>query len=322
MTVENYDFLEDHLDRLMKKKNYLRQAELDQQEFCPPEHQLLGISGPSRIRIHEDYYLSYGQIMALSGDFYGNPEEIIQDAEENIRAIMRLYKIADEEEASVVDQLRHLIQNTPRYLKLAYWNFDHFRPDSVSAYKLWHQQAINIAREAYQLLGKLGEKDSLVENKVHLAYLYNAFADHFLTDSFTAGHIRVPRKELYQQSRHVVGGLRAKSMHDEDNKYGIWVKNGQGKTWLAFGDDDLTKSQEHQDFVMAAVAASLADIRNALKGEKVREDWMELIPDPLDWKKGMKPGSDEWQQQSAENPQNYEPMFYVDNDGKIIGREE
>ena len=70
------------------------------------------------------------------------------------------------------------------YLDLARISWDHFGQDARTTYNAGHRAAIDVALE--------GGNDNLV-----LVYAMNAFADHFLEDSFSAGHLRTPRRLLH-----------------------------------------------------------------------------------------------------------------------------
>ncbi|KAL9978936.1 hypothetical protein ACROYT_G016520 [Oculina patagonica] len=121
-----------------------------------------------------------------------------------------------------------------RMLKLAENNHDHFLPYSKDAYLTGHQLAMDKAREASKYDG--------YERKVllHEAYSLDAFACHFLTDSFASGHTRTPRIELRKNATPAkVGDLLSKFMHDEDGKYGLRVTNARGDKWVAYGDGML-----------------------------------------------------------------------------------
>ena len=73
-----------------------------------------------------------------------------------------------------------------RKLELTENNYDHFLPYAKDAYLTGHQLAIQKAREAseYPLDPELRKK------VLHEAFSMEAFACHFLTDSFASGHIR------------------------------------------------------------------------------------------------------------------------------------
>ena len=84
-----------------------------------------------------------------------------------------------------------------RMLNLATKNYDHFQPQAMEAYLVGHQLAIEKAREAARETNAENKKRKLME-----AYSMDAFASHFLTDSFSGGHIRLEYqlfKSLYVQ---------------------------------------------------------------------------------------------------------------------------
>lgn len=76
----------------------------------------------------------------------------------------------------------------PSYGGLAKMNWYHFGGDAQLAYTAGHLVAINVAFKG-------GSQSNL-----ELAYAMNAFADHFLQDLFSAGHIRTPRRALHASS--------------------------------------------------------------------------------------------------------------------------
>lgn len=71
-----------------------------------------------------------------------------------------------------------------RMLELAENNHDHFLPYAKDAYLTGHQLALEKAREASKYDKKEGK------GVLHEAFSLDAFACHFLTDSFASGHIR------------------------------------------------------------------------------------------------------------------------------------
>jgi hypothetical protein len=64
---------------------------------------------------------------------------------------------------------------------LALHNIDHFGAEARLTYNAGHTLALDVASQG----------------DLQKAYAINAFADHYLQDSFAAGHIRVPRSALY-----------------------------------------------------------------------------------------------------------------------------
>ncbi|MEA5671067.1 phospholipase [Pseudomonas sp. MH2] len=222
--------------------------------------------------------LTYGQVVALGGDFYGVPERPIADGATPAERIERFLQAFDslarlpasraeaqdilaimQEEISAANRAikdgRHPheaydalgdslsarwnritgggsvasdLLPLGRYLKLAASNWDHFGRSALLAYQAGHGAALQQALRA---------RDSGDERDLQLAYAMNAFADHFLTDLFSAGHLRVPRKALADTvTPSDIGSLVSRFMHDEDSKYGLRVRNAEGEQWRAYGD--------------------------------------------------------------------------------------
>lgn len=222
--------------------------------------------------------LSYGQIVALGGDFYGVPDRPIADgatAEERVQRFAAAFDSlavlpASKEEAQKIlavmqreiaaanqaiqdgrqpheayDQLGDTLSEEwnritgggsfatalfplGRYLKLAASNWDHFGEWALLAYQAGHTAALRQAVKA---------RNSGLDVDLELAYAMNAFADHFLTDLFSSGHVRVPRKAIKDNVTPAdLGSLISRFMHDEDSKYGLVLRNAQGDTWRGYGD--------------------------------------------------------------------------------------
>lgn len=170
-------------------------------------------------------HLTYGQINGLGGDFYGTKNPISdgtsQEAQsERFSAAYRklAYKSSRQPNEAVeilrvlraeVDAVNHALQDgedpskaystlpdttakferitlgrpsdEPGYLGLAAINWDHFGADARTSYNAGHLTALRVAAE--------GDLEG--------AYAMNAFADHFLEGSFSAGHLRTPRRLLH-----------------------------------------------------------------------------------------------------------------------------
>jgi hypothetical protein len=177
--------------------------------------------------------VTYGQISALGGDFFAYKEPICfgKDAKEQIqrfelgfatlakkpsaKALAEGFMDTKKDEVAVVEKasqpgadvsavdtyydsftakyieemktvLRGLFGDQEKgYLGLALLNLDHFGADARTAYNAGHTAALRTAAS--------GKTPKNLED----AYAMNAFADHFLQDSFAAGHLRVPRRKLY-----------------------------------------------------------------------------------------------------------------------------
>lgn len=168
-----------------------------------------------------------------------------------------------------------------RYLRLAAENFDHFGRMAWAAYEAGHRVAREQAAEARKRSGD--EAAAMLDT----AYAMNAFADHFLTDLFSAGHLRVPRKELYDALSGIgdlglaFSGPLVRGMHNEDGWNGLTVRNGAGVEWVAFGDTRLldSVSAKNRAQVVQAVQASVDDVWAAFNGRMVPSSAQGLVPD-------------------------------------------
>ncbi|TPG81457.1 phospholipase [Pseudomonas arsenicoxydans] len=234
----------------------------------------------SQVELHltNGLALTYGQVVALGGDFYGIPDQPISEgatAADRIKRFSNAFNSlavlpASNAEAKLIlgvmqkeiAAVKQAIQDGKqpheaydalgdtlseewnritgggsfvsalfplgRYLKLAANNTDHFAEGALAAYIAGHTAAVQQAALA---------KNSGDAKLLEIAYAMNAFADHYLTDLFSAGHLRVPRKQLAAVvTPSDLGSLITRFMHDEDSKFGLNVRNGNGDQWRAYGD--------------------------------------------------------------------------------------
>jgi len=218
-------------------------------------------------RRRTDDRLSYGELVALSGDFYGSPNAFYDEEpaalpwlwEDNDLSDLR--EIFAEELAWIEARQRgrggeaypdnnlRMAWNAKSYIELALDNTAHFGWHNVLAYARHHETALDLARRAH------GHEDDTWRRGL----LTNAFADHFLTDGFAAGHVRVPRAEIRAwgerrgYSEKLVGAL-SKLLHDQDGHVsslhsaeeagreqtdGLRVTNAAGASWFTFCDGQL-----------------------------------------------------------------------------------
>ncbi|MGB8843345.1 MAG: hypothetical protein WCC64_19995 [Aliidongia sp.] len=259
--------------------------------------------------------LTYGQIVALGGDFYGDPGRPIADGsspEDRIARFTNDFNTlamlpASKDEATQIlavmqteidavnaaiaegrdphvayealgDSLsdRWAMIIGKRYLALAVSNWDHFGEWAVLAYKAGHAAALRQAIAAHAGGGR---------GALELAYAMNAFADHFLSDLFSAGHMRTPRKQLADHISALglgsyVSSFLSRVMHDEDSKFGLNVTNGHHEIWRAYGDKRFfdTIDLTNRNHVKQAVQASADEIFDAFirGGAPAPEDYVAL----------------------------------------------
>ncbi|HAT2009082.1 TPA: phospholipase [Legionella pneumophila] len=192
--------------------------------------------------------------------------------------------------------------NPGRYLKLAMENYDHFTPNNLIAYKSGHHVALQQALKAK----RTGNRSDL-----EIAYAMDAFACHYLSDHFAAGHLRTPREELSAIiTPTVLGALLSNYMHNEENKYGIHVTNNLGEQWMVYGDYSYFNpfNQTNQQMLLKALQASADEIFEAyysgvLPEKNQIEDMIPHITKLND-----------------ENNMDIAPMFYWDKENKQLLR--
>ncbi len=168
------------------------------QRFGSKEHQLIGDEATGGETMNLDIGdpqqpLSYGQLLALAGDYFQSVEEIrsladpknpegqaqIRWAREDGMGIKASPPVSKEAETAAKD----------RYYKLAANNITHFSAGGTARneYERVHQQALAEAFEA----GVTGDWAKFSDAKVT-----EAFSNHYLTDMFAAGHVRTPRQDM------------------------------------------------------------------------------------------------------------------------------
>ncbi len=182
-----------------------------------------------------------------------------------------------------------------RYMLLALEHYDHFSPNNIVVYKTGHQLALLQAVKARQS----GNKIDLEQ-----AYAMEAFAAHFLSDQFAAGHIRTPKEELKEKiTPAVLGALLANYMHHEENKFGIQVTNDLGDQWTTYGDQSSFNqfNQTNQHMLLRALQQSADELFDVYQTGVIPEESsvLQLIPHT--------------QSLNNENNLDIAPMFYWDN---------
>ncbi|KAM4067111.1 phosphatidylcholine-hydrolyzing phospholipase C [Hirsutella rhossiliensis] len=271
--------------------------------------------------------LTYGQICALAGDFYGTDKPISDgnsDSDRCNRFIAAFDTLANnphdqpQDAGALLDFLQTEVDAVnaavsqgkdpseayanagfwdpvkldfktkdrrpgfPGYLALAAINWDHFGEDARTVYNVGHAAAIKHAATTGDLLR---------------AYALNAFADHFLEDCFSAGHLRTPRRPLHGLAH--ARDLCAKYMHDEDCALGIDVQSQEGQKWTVFGDKRLLDKINHDNLVRVSTAVQTS-------ADEVYQAWSTKKEIPAaDFKV--------WDQaptvESARGPQTLAPLF-------------
>lgn len=216
------------------------------------------------VREDAKWTYSYGQAVAL-GDFYATVSEVYKESGSgpmSDEGLTKVFKCMDDEghvfseqkklpEVTYPDCTWVYINNNGKFLKLVSNNFDHFAWYNVKTYVFYHQRALSLALKAHKK-NVLGEIQAAKAFYIR-ALFYNSFADHFLTDSFAAGHVRIPRTELKRWAKKNLFGFfkgtrgdsLAMVLHNTEGKdssgleVGLEVKNARGDRWITHSDDKL-----------------------------------------------------------------------------------
>jgi outer membrane protein OmpA-like peptidoglycan-associated protein len=171
-------------------------AELVVSRFEGPEHRKLGDSTGATIDLGGGVVLTWGQVVAVAGDEYGSVEELRAAAatdEGRGRLLAALRHDGTADPVSVPwasDQQADAAKDKQgdEYLKLAAQNAVHFAEGgALAAWQDHHHRAITAAVNA-----GLGHNPAGLQD----AYLVEGFGEHFLTDLYSAGHMRTPRAAI------------------------------------------------------------------------------------------------------------------------------
>jgi hypothetical protein len=220
----------------------------------------------------------------------------------------------------------NVVTHPGRYLDLAKTNFDHFGSDAVTAYSTGHAAAISMALEASRSMAQNGDSQSGREKAYEMfqmALAASAFADHYLTDLFSAGHLRVPRRPLAQDFDTLdglggAGSLMAKFQHGEDSRFGLFVRNAAGGCWKCFGDGHLLTLPGAQNASMAweAIQESMTEVWCAFRDGVSPAAYKPLTLIPVLSAIGRHESEDK-----HPNPLNFAAAF-IERDGHPLARED
>lgn len=154
-----------------------------------------------------------------------------------------------------------------RYLFLAGHNIDHFGDHAINAYIAGHSYALSLASKSYQLKDK---------KLLKLAYLYEIYSFHFLTDRFASGHINTDqvRDYFYKHCVYInnffsglLSVLITNKMHDFENNNGFLVFNKYNR-FLSIGDSNYfdEKSFILRNEINKAVQSSIDELDAVSQG--------------------------------------------------------
>lgn len=214
--------------------------------------------------------ITYGDLNALAGDHAANPHTLYEELMTNFSSLLKTFYLHQSFADMQYDGAPNaeLVKTDKLYLHLAVKNLSHFyrygeplshhvnglsqdivekllvpslsdesfkklnRTNLLLMYATVHAAAIKFSFLSGQSL-KRGDRLQ-AEKYIHYAYLFNGFADHFLQDSFSSGHLLVNRTISASLTNN-------KALHDFYCKHATSVVNAKGERWRAFGDGQFNR---------------------------------------------------------------------------------
>lgn len=166
------------------------------QRFGSEEHRQIGAAGSGDATVTIDIGdpanpLTHGELVALSGDYFRSPDEIMQlsqSAEGKAQIRWARYDSMHRgNPGTISDETKKHVKD--RYYQLAAINMSHFSAGGTarSEYERLHRSAM---QEAFMAAATGDAQMSTT------ADVTEAFSEHHLTDMFSAGHVRTPRTDI------------------------------------------------------------------------------------------------------------------------------
>jgi hypothetical protein len=245
-------------------------------------------------RNDEKVSFSYGELI-MAVDYYQAPGNLSVDTKSGVKKIIKCAhkqmfvhpEQEKNEDAEYASCTMTGVVAMPGYLEVVSKNYDHFGWHNMVAYVKYHELALKKAVMSYQ---RKKSNPSSSRYYLHQALIYNAFADHYLSDAFASGHLRVPRtqivnwaeknlKGLFKGTR---GDLLTMILHDRESislktqkEVGVGVENARGDMWTTRGDSHLHMKSYDGDPVRelpeSAIKESVKEVLTAYMTGEVPE---------------------------------------------------
>lgn len=220
---------------------------------------------------------NYGELIT-AGDYYNSPSEFIADKKSVLGLVLKCaYKQKNLHPSQQYSEVNYPECNSVGlaglrdYLYVVSHNYHHFGWNNMVSYVDLHEQALNLAVQAHR-----SAKTDLAKSRalLNMALTYNGFADHYLTDAFASGHIRVPRIQIKEWARENLGGplkanrgdLLTMYLHDFESRNlrtrkeeGLMVQNSWGDIWQTRGDGNLFLLVDPNELSIALPRAAVAE---------------------------------------------------------------
>ena len=197
--------------------------------------------------------IPFGALVGLTADHYESSEDLYYSSNREINANMWVVNHAREIKKLLLEP-KHFtpeMDAVQRYFRLLLSNYDHFNNDhgALKRFRKEMAKALSVAKDSFNTPDLVAAQELY-----HQSLAYCAFACHFLTDCFSAGHMRTPRRNvvkactkiygsdtfdlsivlsavpIFIRKDELVGALYAMTAHDIDSKSGLIVDSVHPET--------------------------------------------------------------------------------------------
>ncbi len=147
--------------------------------------------------------------------------------------------------ANFIDKVWNEIKKAPEDIQ----SVEVSNQSAVFNYLLYHLIALRFARLA-------GKEDNGKNESLRYALIYEAAAQSYLSDSFSAGHLLLLVSDFLVPLNY----LNIQITHDYYSSEGVYVINSQGESWQTFGDKLLQWYPYSFNRVLEACTISLREL--------------------------------------------------------------
>ncbi|MBL9006101.1 MAG: hypothetical protein JNJ46_17745 [Myxococcales bacterium] len=220
----------------------------------------------------ETVAIPFGALVGLAADHYESSEDLYYTSNRELNANMWVVKHALEIE-KLLREPKHFtpeMDAVRRYFRLLLSNYDHFNNDlgALKRFRKEMAKALSVAKDSFNTRDL-----AAAQELYHQSLVYCAFACHFLTDCFSAGHMRTPRRNvvkactkiyghdtfdlsivlsavpIFIRKDELIGALYALAAHDIDSRNGLIVdsfhpENQEKVRYIAKGDGFIKESKD------------------------------------------------------------------------------
>jgi len=223
----------------------------------------IGQSGSDRVR--ERFRLACTTVaMRTHGAFGVREMDAYEDIMGEWSALAADHTRSPDELMSI--QLGDILVDYRVMTKIAVTNYRHFHPASVLSWRTEHLKSLDLAVAASQTT-----TTRLVEN-FERALAVQAFAQHYLQDSFASGHMAF--------NRVASSNAAALAYHNAESRRGRCVSSLSGEIWITYGDghlDDAANAQGKQVVVTAATLSLYDFLSTFVTGAILTNRWQETL---------------------------------------------